>query len=205
MTVRTEGGEVRARHAILAGDALLAGLSRRVNVRIMPVANYIVATEPLPDPEALIAADRAVSDSRFVVDYFRRSRDGRLLFGGGERYTPHPPADIGRFVRPYLERAFPQLTGIGFDHAWGGLVSVTMSRLPHIGREGPVMFAHGYSGQGVILSSLAGRLLAEALDADAARLEMFEQLEPPAFPGGDALRWPLHVLGMAWYALRDRL
>ena len=205
VTVRTSGGRVRAGHAILAGDALLTGLSRRVNSRIMPVANYIVATEPLADPQALIAGDLAVTDSRFVVDYFRLTRDGRLLFGGGERYTPDPPPDIGRFVCPYVERAFPQLAGVCFDHAWGGLVSVTMTRLPHIGRDGPVLFAHGYSGQGAVLSSLAGRLLADALDGDAAGLERFAAVEPPPFPGGDLLRWPLYVLGMAWYALRDRL
>ena len=203
--VATPGGRVRAKHAILAGDALLQGLSPRVNRRIMPVANYIVATEPLKDPNAVIAGDLAVSDSRFVVDYFRLTRDGRLLFGGGERYTPRPPADIGAFVRPYLERSFPQLAGIPFDHAWGGMVSITLSRLPHIGRDGPVLFAHGYSGQGVVLSSLAGRLLAEALDGNAAGLEQFQHVEPPAFPGGRMFSGPLHVLGMAWYALRDRL
>jgi gamma-glutamylputrescine oxidase len=190
---------------ILAGDALLRGLSARVNRRIMPVANYIVATEPLKDPQALIAGDLAVTDSRFVVDYFRLTRDGRLLFGGGERYTPRSPPDIGAFVRPYLERTFPQLAGVPFDHAWGGMVSITLSRLPHIGRDGPVLFAHGYSGQGAVLSSLAGKLLAEALEGNAAGLEQFEYVEPPAFPGGRLLSWPLHVLGMAWYALRDRL
>ncbi len=203
--VSTPGGRVQAQHVILAGDALLQGLFPRVNRRIMPVANYIVATRPLDDPGALIANDLAVTDSRFVVDYFRLTRDGRLLFGGGERYTPRPPADIGAFVRPYLERTFPQLAGIPFDHAWGGMVSITLSRLPHIGRDGPVLYAHGYSGQGVVLSSLAGRLLAEALDGDAAGLEQFEHVEPPAFPGGRLFSWPLHVLGMAWYALRDRL
>ncbi len=200
-----DGAAVEASHAVLAGDALLTGLSSRVNRRIMPVANYIVATEPLPDPQSLISAGRAVSDSRFVVDYFRMTRDGRLLFGGGERYTPDPPADIGAFVRPYLERAFPQLRGVRFDHAWGGMVSVTFSRLPHMGRDGPVLFAHGYSGQGVLLSTLGGKLMADALDGDAAPLEQFAQVEPAAFPGGDVLRWPLYVLGMLWYAMRDRL
>jgi gamma-glutamylputrescine oxidase len=205
VVLSTPRGRIRASHAVLAGDALLSGLSTRVNSRMMPIASYIVATEPLSDPSALIAGDIAVSDSRFVVDYFRMTRDGRLLFGGGERYSPEPPGDIGAFVRPYVERAFPQLAGVRFDHAWGGLVSVTMSRLPHIGRQGPVLFAHGYSGQGVILSSMAGRLLAAALDGDAAGLETFAALEPPPFPGGALLRWPLHVLGMVWYALRDRL
>jgi gamma-glutamylputrescine oxidase len=171
----------------------------------MPVANYIVATAPLADPAAVIPSDMAVSDSRFVVNYYRLTADGRLLFGGGERYTPAPPADMAAFVRPHMEATFPQLRGVAIDHAWGGLVSVTMTRLPHIGREGEVLFAHGYSGMGAILSTLAGKLLIEAIGGEAARFDQFAALEPGAFPGGVGFRGPLHVLGMLWYALRDRI
>ena len=204
--VATAAGLVRAKHAILAGDALLAGLEPRVNNRIMPVANYIVATEPMgEDALRLIPKDVAVSDSRFVVNYYRLSADGRLLFGGGERYTREPPADIAGFVRPHMEQVFPQLRGRPIDQAWGGLVSITSTRLPHVGRQGEVLFAHGYSGMGVILSTLAGKLLAEALAGETTRFDLFAALEPPAFPGGTSLRGPLHVLGMLWYALRDRL
>jgi gamma-glutamylputrescine oxidase len=204
--VTTAEGAVTARHAILAGDALLTGLAPRVNSRIMPVANYIVATEPLGDEaRRLIPHDVAVSDSRFVVNYYRLSADGRLLFGGGERYTRDPPPDIAGFVRPFMERTFPQLRGRPITHAWGGLVSITNTRLPHVGREGEVLFAHGYSGMGVILSTLAGKLLVEALAGETGRFDLFAALEPPAFPGGVALRGPLHVLGMLWYALQDRL
>ena len=123
----------------------------------------------------------------------------------GERYTPDPPADMAGFVRPHMEAVFPQTRGVGIDYAWGGLVSVTMTRLPHIGREGEVLFAHGYSGMGVILSTLAGKLLIEAIGGGTARFDQFAALEPAAFPGGVALRGPLHVLGMLWYALRDRV
>lgn len=204
VTVTTPHGAIDARHAVLAGDALLAGLSRRVEGRIMPVANYIVTTAPLATAAALIPGDVAVSDARFVVNYYRRTPDGRLMFGGGERYTRRPPADIAAFVRPFLERTFPQLRGVALDHAWGGLVSVTRSRLPDIGRDGPVLWAHGYSGQGAILSTLGGALLAEAVTGDATRFDRFAGIAPGAFPGGGALRGPLHVLGMLWYALRDR-
>ncbi|MBV8681866.1 MAG: FAD-binding oxidoreductase [Caulobacteraceae bacterium] len=196
---------VRAKQAMLAGDALLHGIDAAVERRIMPVANYLVATAPLADPAAIIAHDQAVSDSRFVVNYYRLSRDGRLIFGGGERYSPDPPADIAAFVRPHLERVFPQLSGVRIDHAWGGLVSITRSRLPHLGRHGEVVFAHGYSGQGVLLSTLAGRLAVEAVCCDVDRFARFASLAPPPFPGGEALRGPLHTMGMLWYALRDRL
>ncbi len=199
------GARVRARHAVLAGDALLSGVSPSVERRIMPVANYLAATEPLADPAALIAHDQAVSDSRFVVNYYRLSPDGRLIFGGGERYTPDSPRNIAAFVRTHLESVFPQLRGVAIAHAWGGLVSITRSRLPHVGRDGEILFAHGYSGQGVLLSTLAGKLLIEALLGECERFDRFAGLAPPAFPGGQALRGPLHVLGMLWYALRDRL
>ena len=203
--VRTMTGVVRAKYALLAGDAFLGALDEGLARKIMPVANYVVATAPLPDPAAIIRHDRAVSDTKFVVDYYRLTADGRLLFGGGERYTPDPPADIAGFVRPYLERVFPQLAGIAIDHAWGGLVSVTLSRMPDIGRRGNLFYAHGYSGKGVILTTLAGQLVAEAMAGTAERFDIMASVAPPAFPGGTALRYPLYVLGMLWYALRDRL
>jgi gamma-glutamylputrescine oxidase len=203
--VRTETGLVQARFVVLACDALLGDLEPRLAARIMPVANYLIATAPLADPAAFIPNDRAVSDSRFVVNYFRRTADGRLLFGGGERYTPDPPSDIAAFVRPHMERIFPQLRHVAIDHAWGGLVSITMTRLPHVGRMGDVFFAHGYSGQGVLMASLAGKLVAEAMAGTAERFDVLASVAPPEFPGGAALRAPLHVLGMVWYALRDRL
>lgn len=205
VVARTAHGSVRATYGVLACDALLDGLEPRIAGRIMPVANYLVATAPLENPSALISNDLAVSDSRFVVNYFRLSADGRLIFGGGERYTPEPPADIAAFVRPHMLKVFPQLAHTRIEHAWGGLVSVSMTRLPHIGRIGDLYFAHGYSGQGVLISALAGRVLAEAMAGTAERFDVLARIAPPEFPGGAMLRPPLHVLGMLWYALRDRL
>jgi gamma-glutamylputrescine oxidase len=205
VVVRTEAGVVRARYGVLACDALLGGLEPRIAGRVMPVANYLVATAPLENPAALIADNLAISDARFVVNYFRLSADGRLIFGGGERYSRDPPADIAAFVRPFMLKVFPQLADTPIEHAWGGMVSITMTRLPHIGRLGDLFFAHGYSGQGVLLSSLAGETLVEAMVGTARRFDMLARLAPPEFPGGAALRSPLHVLGMLYYAMRDRL
>ena len=205
VAVRTDAGRVQARYGVLACDALLEGLEPRIAGRIMPVANYLVATAPLADPAALIADDLAVSDTRFVVDYFRLSADGRLIFGGGERYTPEPPRDIAEFVRPFMVKIFPQLADTPIEYAWGGLVSITMSRLPHVGRMGDLFFAHGYSGQGTLLPAIAGAAIGDAIDGDSGLLDVLSGLAPPEFPGGASLRAPLHVLGMLWYALRDRL
>lgn len=201
----TESGVVRARYGVLACDALLEGLEPRIAGRIMPVANYIATTAPLGDPQALIKDHLAVSDSRFVVNYFRMTEDGRLLFGGGERYTPDAPQDMAAFVRGHMTGMFPQLRDVKIDHAWGGLVSITMSRLPQIGRLGDLFLAHGYSGQGVLIPALSGKVLVEAMAGTAERFDVLAAIAPPAFPGGALLRSPLYVLGMLWYALRDRL
>ncbi len=205
VVARTEAGVVKARHGVLACDALLHGLEPRIAGTIMAVANYLVATEPLHKPAALIADHLAVSDSRFVVNYFRFSADGRLIFGGGERYTPDRPIDIAAFLRPYMARVFPQLADVRIEHVWGGLVSITMTRMPHIGRIGDLFFAHGYSGQGVLLPALVGKVLSEAMAGTAERFDVLAGLAPPEFPGGASMRAQLHVLGMLWFALRDRL
>jgi gamma-glutamylputrescine oxidase len=205
LQVITPEGVVKSRFVLLACDAFLGDLDPRLAGRIMPVGNYVVATEPLPPSIKLIPNNRAVSDTKFVVDYFRMTADNRLLFGGGERYSAEPPRDIAGFVRPYMLDIFPQLGNIGIDHAWGGLVSVTLSRMPDIGRRGNLFHAHGYSGKGAILSTLAGKLAAEAIAGTAERFDLLAGIAPPAFPGGSRLRSPLYILGMLWYALRDRL
>jgi gamma-glutamylputrescine oxidase len=198
---------VRAQYAVMACDAYLGHLDPELGKRIMPVGNYIVATEPLGADVAskLIPQDMPISDSKFVLDYYRLSADKRLLFSGGEKYTATPPSDIAAFVAPFLHRTFPQLRSAKIDYAWGGMVSVTTTRLPDIGRRGNIFHAQGYSGQGVALTTLAGSVLAEAIAGTAERFDVFGALRPPAFPGGTLLRTPAYVLGMLYFALRDRL
>jgi gamma-glutamylputrescine oxidase len=207
VVAQTARGSVTARHGVLACDAFMGELERSLGKMTMPVANYNVATAPLGEARAraLIPSGAAVSDSKFVLNYFRLSADHRLIFGGGEKYSPRPPANVEAFVRPYLEEVFPQLRDVAIDHAWGGLVGVTLNRLPHFGRIGNSFFAHGWSGQGVLLTTLAGQLIAEAMQGTAKRFDLFAKLPVRPFPGGPLLRHPLYVAGMLYYALRDRL
>ncbi len=205
VTARTALGSVTAPLGILACDALLGRLEPGLASRIMPIASHVVSTAPLRPEQVPILRNRAVSDSYFSVNYYRMTADNRLLFGGGERYFPRKTNHMEAVVRAPLEKIFPQLKGVAIDHAWGGLVSITTSRLPDIGRKGALFYAQGYSGQGAILSSLAGKLMADAAIGTAAEFDVMSRLRPAAFPGGTALRTPLHVLGMMWYGLRDRL
>ena len=201
------GAEVEADHLILACNGYLGGLDRRVAARVMPINNYIVATEPLGDrAKEILSENVAVADGRFVVDYWRLSDDGRLLFGGGETLGYRFPQDIAAVVRKPMLRIYPQLADVRIDHAWGGTLAITLSRMPYFRRlEGNVLTACGYSGHGVAMATLAGQLLAEATAGAAERFDLMARLPAAAFPGGPMMRQPLLVLAMAWYGLRDRL
>jgi len=204
--VETPRAHVRADHVVIACNGYLGRLEPRLAGRIMPINNFMVATAPLDDPDALIRERVCVHDTRFVVDYFRLTGDGRLLFGGGENYTRRFPRDIAGFVRPSLARVFPQLAEVPIDYAWGGTLAITLSRLPHIGRLPPnLFFAHGFSGHGVAMGSFAGKLIADALAGEPAGFDLYAGLPIRRFPGGTLLRWPGLVAGMLWYSMRDRL
>jgi len=202
------GGAVRARHLLLCCNGYFEALDKRLAAKIMPIGNYMLATAPLgaERAKALMPADAAVFDTKFVVDYYRLSEDGRLLFGGGENYSGREPSDIKAFVRRFMLRVFPQLADVPIDYGWGGQLAITRNRLPQFERlPGNVYAAQGFSGHGVALTALAGKLMAEAIAGDAERFDVFAGIEHRDFPGGTLLRKPGLVLAMIYYALRDRL
>ena len=206
--VRSTAGSVTADFLVLACNGHLGGLEPRIASTIMPINNFVIATEPLGEARAreIIANDAAVADSKYVIDYYRFSADHRLLFGGGESYRLNYPADIAGLVRKCMLRVFPQLGDVAIDYAWGGKVAITMNRLPAFGRlDGNILYAQGFSGQGVALTSLAGKVIAEAVAGQAERFDVFSEIPTPRFPGGPLLRWPSLVLGMLYYSLLDRL
>ncbi len=207
-TVTMAGGSVDAKFIVVACNGYLGKLEPRVAGKIMPINNFMIATEPLGEERArqLIDGRFGVHDTRFVVDYFRLSDDHRLLFGGGENYRRGFPRDIAMFVRPYMLRLFPQLADVRIEFAWGGTLCVTVNRLPHVGRLSPnLYFAQGYSGHGISIANFAGKVIAEAITGTAGRFDVFAGLPVHTFPGGTLLRYPGMVLGMLYYSLKDRL
>ena len=206
--VRTAGGEVRCAHVAFAGNAWLGRTVPALARKIMPVGTYIVATEPL-GPEraaALIRNDAAVTDMNWVLDYYRRSRDHRLLFGGRVSYSGLDPLGTERATRARMLRVFPQLADVRITHSWGGYVDITMNRAPHFGRLAPeVWFLQGFSGHGIVLAGIAGEVLAEAIAGTSERFDLFARIPHHDFPGGMMLRRPALVLAMLWYRLRDGL
>jgi gamma-glutamylputrescine oxidase len=207
VTVKTEQGQVVADYLVLACNGYLGKLEPRVAGKIMPINNFILATEPLPEELAreLIANDASVADTLFVINYWKLSGDNRLLFGGGENYTSRFPADIPNFVRKYMLRVYPQLAGTKIDYGWGGTLAVTVNRMPHFGRlENNIFYAQGYSGHGVPTAVMGGKLLSEVISGTAERFDIMANVPTTSFPGGTMLRWPGLVAGMLFYSMMDK-
>ena len=195
-----------ANFVVLAANAYLGKLAPQLDRKIMPVGTYIMATEALGQEraESLIRNDICVCDTNFVLDYFRRSADHRLLFGGRVSYSKLEPRNLTERLYRHMVRVFPQLRDVQPAYTWGGYVDITMNRAPHFGRLQPnVFFAQGFSGHGVALTGMAGRLIADAISGQAERFDMFAKIPHHDFPGGTMFRTPALVLAMAWYRLRD--
>jgi gamma-glutamylputrescine oxidase len=207
-TVLTAKGQVRAKTALICGNAYLGNVVPELTARVMPVSTQMMATEPLGEEraKALLPTDMCVEDVRYILDYFRLSADHRLIFGGGVVYGGTDPADVEAKLRPNMVKVFPQLKEVKVDFAWSGNFALSFSRVPQLGRLGKnIYFAHGYSGHGVTGSHLFGRILSEAVRGDMTRFDTFASLPWIPFPGGRMFRAQYSTLGSWWYALRDRL
>jgi len=207
-TLRTATGSVHAKQVALCCNTEQGKLAPALARKIMGVATYIVATRPLGAERAtaLIRNDMAVTDINWVLDYFRRSTDHRLLFGGRVSYSGIDPIGTTRATRQRMLRVFPQLADAEIEYAWGGYVDITMNRAPHFGRLDPnLYFLQGFSGHGMVLTGIAGKIVAEAMAGQAERFDIYARIRHHDFPGGMALRRPALVLAMLWFRMRDLL
>jgi gamma-glutamylputrescine oxidase len=206
--VRTPRGEVRARHLVLCGNVYLGSTAPALTSKIMAVSTYIIATERLGEERArqLIANNSAVSDMNWVLDYFRLSADRRLLFGGRVNYSGLASFDAPTATRDRMLKVFPQLADVRIDYSWGGHVDITTNRAPNFGRlAANVYYLQGFSGHGIALTGIAGKLVAQAIAGTAERFDVFAKIPHASFPGGAALRRPTLVLAMLYYRLKDLL
>ncbi|MBB3389114.1 gamma-glutamylputrescine oxidase [Rhizobium sp. BK275] len=203
--IETERGTITADRALIACNGYIGNLEPVTASHVMPIRSFIGATVPLERFPDVLPGGEAVADSRFVVRYFRKSKDGRLLFGGREAYTSDNPRDITQHIRRQIAEIYPALKDIEITHAWGGSVGITMPRQPFVREVMPgVTSIGGYSGHGVMLSNYCGKLYAEMVLGKSADLDLFKALDIPAFPGGARMRAPLLFLALSWFALRDK-
>ena len=204
--VMTPNGTISAEKCLIGVNAYGGTLEPVSAAHIMPIGSFIGATVPLGAASKVLPGSESVDDSRFVVRYFRKSRDGRLLFGGREVYAVKDPKDIHIHIRRQIAELYPDLRDVEITHGWGGYVGITVPRKPFVREVMPnVISAGGYSGHGVMLSNFFGKLYAETVLGNRDRLKLIEDLKIPPFPGGRRFRTPLLFLALNWFALRDRI
>ncbi|RAZ85680.1 FAD-dependent oxidoreductase [Mesorhizobium hawassense] len=204
--VTTPRGTITADKCLIAVNAYGGNLEPVSAAHIMPIGSFIGATVPLGSDSKVLPGGESVDDSRFVVRYFRKSKDGRLLFGGREVYAVNDPKDIHIHIRRQIAELYPALKDVEITHGWGGYVGITVPRKPFVREVMPrVISIGGYSGHGVMLSNFFGKLYAETVAGNRDRLKLIEDLKIPAFPGGRRFRAPLLFLALSWFALRDRI
>lgn len=204
--VTTARGTISADKCLIAVNAYGGNLEPVSAAHIMPIGSFIGATVPLGADSKVLPGGESVDDSRFVVRYFRKSKDGRLLFGGREVYAVNDPKDIHIHIRRQIAELYPALKDVEITHGWGGYVGITVPRKPFVREVMPnVISVGGYSGHGVMLSNFFGKLYAETVCGNRDRLKLIEDLKIPAFPGSRRFRAPLLFLALSWYALRDRI
>lgn len=210
--VKTAGGEVTCRFVVLAASVYLDKFSKQLAPelvpRIMPVGTYVIATEPMEATraDALIRGRAAAFDNNLILDYFRVTADNRLLFGGGESYSRMTPLNLAQRMRKRMLAVFPQLDDLRVPYVWGGFVDLTMNQAPDFGRvDRNIFYLQGFSGHGLALAVMAGKLVAETIAGQAERFDLLARIKHHRFPGGTLLRTPALVLGMLYYRLKDLL
>ncbi|NIE72956.1 FAD-binding oxidoreductase [Pantoea sp. Ap-967] len=206
--IRTALGSIKASRIVIACNAHINGLEPTLSARVLPAGSYIIATEPLSPSiqRELLPQNFAASDNQVGLNYFRLSRDGRLLFGGACHYSGRDPKDIGAYMLPKMLNVFPQLAGVKLSHQWGGMIGIGANRFPQVGRlthRPQVYYGQAYSGHGLNATHLAAKLIAEAITRESADFELFNGIPHMAFPGGRYLRSPLLALGMMWLRIKE--
>lgn len=204
--IDTPGGTITAEKVLIATNGYIGRLEPVTAAHIMPIQSFIGATVPLDGFPGVIPGSEAIADSRFMVRYFRKTKDGRLLFGGREAYTAANPGDISIHIRKQIAEIYPALKTVEITHSWGGSVGITLPRKPFVREVMPgVTSIGGYSGHGVMLANYCGKLYADEITGNTSELDYYRSLAIPPFPGGHALRKPLLFLALTWYALLDNL
>jgi gamma-glutamylputrescine oxidase len=206
--VVTAHGEIEAASVVLAGNAYHALERRYLSGLTFPAGSYIIATEPLP-PEVvqqINPLDLAVCDLNNVVDYYRMSADGRMLFGGRCNYSGREPRSIKASMLPRMLEIYPRLKDARIEYEWGGKIGIVVNRIPVIGREnGNVYYCQGYSGHGVNATHVAGEIMADAVTGTMERFDLFANAGHIRLPLGQWFGNQIIALGMLYYRMKDLL
>lgn len=205
--VITAKGRIDAKQVLLAGDVYHKLEPKQLKGKIFPAMGGIVTTKPLGElAKQLNPQDLAVYDCRFVLDYYRMTADGRLLFGGGANYSGRDSRDIAGELLPCIERTFPQLKGVQIDFQWSCAMGIVMNRIPQLGKlSDNVWYCQGYSGHGIATTHIMGEIMAEAMTGSLGHFDTFASCKHIKVPLGDVFGNPMLAVGMWYYGLLEKL
>ncbi|WP_406226766.1 NAD(P)/FAD-dependent oxidoreductase [Pseudomonas siliginis] len=205
--VRTAHGQIDASQVMLAGDVYHKLEPGQLKGKIFPAMGGIVTTAPLGDlAQQINPEDLAVYDCRFVLDYYRLTADGRLLFGGGANYSGKDSRDIAAELRPCIERTFPALKGVPIDYQWSCAMGIVINRIPQLGKlSDNVWYCQGYSGHGIATTHIMGEIMSRAITGQMEQFDTFAACQHIRVPMGDLLGNPLLAAGMWYYQMLERL
>lgn len=209
--VTTLSGRVDAREVVLACGGYLARLHRRVDAGVLPIATYVMVTEPLgARMDTALRTRAAIYDTRFAFDYYRPLPDSRLLWGGRISVLDRAPRSVERLLYGDMLKVFPQLEGVRIDHAWSGLMSYARHEMPQIGQVEPGLWvAQAFGGHGVAPTTFAGEVIASAIAQGDRRWREFaayglvSAMKPAGFLGAQVSYWWAEAKD-AWKARMER-
>ncbi|MBB2494700.1 NAD(P)/FAD-dependent oxidoreductase [Aquipseudomonas ullengensis] len=205
--VITAHGRIDAKQVLLAGDVYHKLEPKKLKGKIFPAMGGIVTTKPLGElAKQLNPQDLAVYDCRFVLDYYRMTADGRLLFGGGANYSGRDSRDIAGELLPCIERTFPQLKGVQIDFQWSCAMGIVVNRIPQLGKlSDNVWYCQGYSGHGIATTHIMGEIMANALTGTLGHYDTFAACKHIKVPMGDIFGNPMLAAGMWYYQMMEKL
>ena len=210
VTIHTKEGSIKAENLVLAGNAYIGNLQKKLRRMIFPASSCIIATEPLNDKmvNETLPSDMAVCDLNTILDYYRLSSDRRMLFGGRYNYSGAEPDDTGirKHIRRRMLKVFPSLENLKIDYAWSGNVAVTMNRIPQLGKlDQNIFYAQGYSGHGVAPTHAAAEIISNGIINEDKSLNILNRVPHVQLPGGKWFSSPAMAIGMMYYQFRDLL
>lgn len=202
-TVVTQKGRIRCKNIVIAGGGYLNNVIPKISNSVLPIATYVMTTEPLGDQLAqLIKTKAAIYDTRFAFDYYRPLQDTRILWGGRVSARRATPANLAQLLKSDLAKVFPQLDEVNIDYAWDGWMSYASHQMAQIGQTSPgVWYAIGFGGHGVAPTTTAGEVIAEAI---ANSSESYQQFSPWGLPWNGSVFGPMAAQASYWwFQLKD--
>lgn len=193
--VRTPKGRICANRIVLACGGYVDGLQARLSRAIIPVATFVMATEPLGDRlSSAIRVPYAIFDNEVATNYYRPLNDTRILWGGRVLVWEYHATRIATMLKRDMIAFYPSLADAKVEVAWGGMMPFTRHKLPVIGQLAPnLWFATGFAGLGVTLTTAAGRLIGSAIAEGDERWRLFEGFGLP-YAGGKLGRVPAQLI-----------